>query len=106
MPTQEEKTHGMLCWLLAIVIPVISPIIFMLIAKEKPFVYANAMQCLTMNLVWYIGGSILAAVTCGIGGIVLIVPLIFNIMGGVAANNGTVYEPPITGQLAKNWFHI
>jgi uncharacterized Tic20 family protein len=48
----------------------------------------------------------LAAVTCGIGGIVLIVPLIFNIMGGVAANNGTVYEPPITGQLAKNWFHI
>jgi uncharacterized membrane protein len=112
-PTQEDKTQAMLCWLLGIVIGVISPVIFMLVGKEKPFVYRNAMQCLTFHLcmivVWIIVG-VLAVVTCGIGAILYLVPfvwsLIVSIMGAMASNSGNVYEPAITGGFAKSWFKV
>jgi uncharacterized membrane protein len=113
MPTQEEKTNAMLCWLLGIVIGIISPVIFMLVGKDKPFVYRNSMQCLTfhiMLIVVWIVCSILAVVTCGIGAILYLVPfawgLIVSIMGAVASNNGQVYEPMITSGLAKSWFKV
>ncbi len=96
----------MLCWLLSIFFPLLSPIIFMLVGKDRPFVYANAMQCLTMDLLWWIGGTIIAVITCGIGSIIFIVPLIFSIMGTIRANNAEIYEPPITGPLAKKWFNV
>jgi len=106
VPSQEDKTQAMLCWLLAIPIGFISPLIFMLIGKEKPFVYANAMQCLTMMLVLWVVLVVLTIVTCGIGIIFFVVPLIFSILGCIAANGGTIYEPPITGPLAKKWFKV
>jgi len=96
----------MLCWLLTIVIGFVSPIIFMLIGKDKPFVYANSMQCLVMSLGWTVILFILTLITCGIGAIGFVIPLIFAILGAVQANSGEVYEPPITGALAKKWFKI
>ena len=42
--TQEDKTQGMLVWVLSIFIGIMSPIIFMLRAKENPFVYRHSMQ--------------------------------------------------------------
>jgi uncharacterized protein len=105
-PTQEDKTQAMLCWLLSIIIGFISPIIFMLVGKDKPFVYANAMQCLTMMLVLWVVLMIVTVVTCGIGAVLFIIPLIFSIMGAMAAKDGKVYEPPVTGPLAKKWFNV
>jgi uncharacterized membrane protein len=107
MPTQEERTQAMLCWVLSIFIGFISPLIFMLTSgKEKAFVYANAMQCLTMMLLLWVVLIAITIVTCGIGAVLYIVPLIFSILGAVSANNGKIYEPPITGPLAKKWFNV
>lgn len=111
--SQEDKTHAMLCWLLGIFIGIISPVIFMLIDKEKQFVYRNSMQCLTFHIclviLWFIVG-IVGIFTCGIGFVLYLVPfiwgLIVSIMGAMAANNGNVYEPALTGGLAKSWFKV
>lgn len=67
----------MLCWLLGIIIGIISPVIFMLVDKDKPFVYKNSMQRLTFHIVllalWVICG-ILAVVTCGVGIVLYLIP--------------------------------
>lgn len=47
---QDEKTQAMLVWLLSIFIGFISPLIFMFVAKDKPFVYRNSMLCLTQAI--------------------------------------------------------
>ncbi len=113
MPTQEEKTHAMLCWLLSIFLYIISPVIFMVVGKDKEFVYKNSMQCLTFQIliaiVWFAVG-VFGVITCGIGFVLYLIPFIVNlvvaIMGAMAANNGTVYEPPLTSGLAKAWFKV
>lgn len=112
-PAQDEKTQAMLSWILGIFIGIISPLIFMLVGKEKPFIYRNAMQGMAFQIVmlilWVIVG-ILSVVTCGIGVILYLVPWIWNlivcIMGAIASNNGQVYEPMFTGKLAKSWFKV
>ncbi|GMU31792.1 MAG: hypothetical protein AMXMBFR19_21300 [Chthonomonadaceae bacterium] len=111
--SQDDRTHAMLCWLLGIIIGIISPVIFMLVDKDKPFVYKNSMQCLTFHIVllalWVICG-ILAVVTCGVGIVLYLIPfvwgLIVSILGGIAANNGKVYEPAITASFARSWFKV
>ncbi len=96
---QEEKTQAMLVWLLAIFIGFISPLIFILIAKDKKFVYFHAAQCMTFWLL----GLVFAIVTCGIGGILVTVVCI---IGLIKANSGEWWEPPVTGNLARNWFKL
>lgn len=109
----DDNMQGMLCWLLGIFIGFISPLIFMITGKERPKVYANAMQCLTFHLmmiVLWIIVIIISVVTCGIGAILYLVPwaigLVFSIIGTIEANKGNVYEPPVTGPLAKSWFKV
>lgn len=108
MATQEERTQGLLCWLLSLVpgIGILSPIIFLIISKQRSFVYANAAQCLIMSVGWNIIVWLATIVTCGIGAIGWVVPVIFAILGAVKASSGEVFEPPLTGPLAKNWFGI
>jgi uncharacterized membrane protein len=111
--SQEDRLQAMLCWLLGIVLPIISPIIFMLVGQNKSFVFRNAIQCLTFHLVILIlevALAFVAVATCGIGAI-LYIPLalwglIVSIMGAIAANNGQVYAPPATGNLARQWFKV
>jgi uncharacterized membrane protein len=110
-PTSEEKTHAMLCWLLAIFIGFISPIIFMIMDKDKPFVYRNAMQALTFQIgifVLYMIAMVLVVVLIGalLIPVVGILHVVFAILGTINANNGIVYEPPVTGPLAKKWFNV
>jgi len=112
-PAQDEKTQAMLNWLLGIFIGIISPVIFMLVGKEKPFIYRNAMQAMAfhicMLILWVIVG-ILSVVTCGIGVVLYVIPWIWSlvvcILGAIAANNGTVYEPPLTAKFAQSWFKV
>lgn len=81
----------------------------MMINKDKPFAHHHAAQALTVGLM-ATALSIIGAVTfcLGIGMIILslvgLYPLIIGIMGAIAANNGNRFEPPITGNLSKNWF--
>lgn len=116
-PGSDDNMQSMLCWLLSIFIGFISPIIFMLTGKERPKVYANAMQCLTFCIcefiafiVFFIISIPLAFITCGLGSFIVFIPwviaVIFKIMGTIEANKGNVYEPPLTRPLAKSWFKV
>jgi uncharacterized membrane protein len=107
VPSQEEKTQGTLVWAIGILTWIV-PLIFLLISKEKPFVYRNAVQCLTFQVCLFVLMMICIVTVVGI----LITPfiwllgLVIGIMGAMAANKGEIYEPPVTGNLAKQWFKI
>ncbi|HEY3783381.1 MAG TPA: DUF4870 domain-containing protein [Fimbriimonadaceae bacterium] len=119
--TQDEKSQAMLMWLLCLVINIFSPIIFMLVGKDKPGVYRSAMQALTFYIVMiilyfavWIVVFLLALVTHGFG-IFLMIPIfgvlgLFGlyviIMGAVESNKGNVFEPPITSNFARAWFKV
>jgi uncharacterized membrane protein len=108
-------------WILSLFIGIISPIIFMLVGKEKPGVYRSSMQALTFMIVLlvayiavYAVGFVLAIITHGFGlllmfpllGVLGIFALYVVIKGAIESNNGNVFEPPITGNLAKQWFKV
>ncbi len=106
---QDQKTQALLVWILSLFIGFISPLIFFFIAKDKPFVYHHACQALTFSIVMfvlYIISIVLMFVVIGI----ILMPLIglaalaVIIMGAIAANAGSRFEPPVTGNLSKSWF--
>lgn len=107
---QDEKTQALLVWVLSIVIGFIGPLIFLLTAKDKKFVYHHAAQALAFHIVllvlWIICGLLICA--AGIGlllmPIVALAALAVSIMGLIAANGGSYFEPPISGNLSKSWF--
>ncbi len=98
-------------WILAIFIGFIGPLIFFIIAKDKPFVYRHSAQALALQIVVavsYIVAMILMVVLIGL----LLLPvvglfhLIICIMGAMAANKGDEYDPPLTSALAKSLFKV
>jgi len=108
MVSQDEKTQAMLMWILSIPLGFISGLIFMLVAKDKPFVYRHAVQALTFTLAINIVVVILIATVVGI----IIFPfvgifgLVICIIAALAANKGEEYNPPITSGLCKSMFKI
>ncbi|MBC8064200.1 MAG: DUF4870 domain-containing protein [Chlorobia bacterium] len=117
---QEQRTHALLSWLLMFVISFISPLIFFLIAKEdKPFVKQHAATGLTLVIV-----NVAAAVVIVILGIILafagplallILPiwgiyglavLALVIMGAIAGNAGSQFDPPLIGNLRRTIFKV
>lgn len=120
VPSQEDKTQAMLVWVLAFVISIISPLIFMSTAKGKPFVYRNAMLCLTQMIV-ALGLSIglwiiffLLAMVAGplaflafpLIGLIGLGNLVLTIMAIMKAINGEYWDPPVIGKLATQWFKV
>jgi uncharacterized membrane protein len=93
-PSQEEKTQAMLSWFLSIVAGFIPPLIFFIIAADKPFVKRHAAMCLGLQIAATAVYIILFVTVVGI----LLVPvlgivcLVFAIMGGLAANKGVYYD--------------
>lgn len=111
MVSSEDKTQAMLCWVLCFFIGIISPVIFMLTGKEKPFVYRHAMQCLTFQLGVLIAMLIGGATVCiGIGvviiGVAYVGSIVICIMAAIKAYNGEQYDPPLTTSLARKWFKV
>jgi len=115
MPTQEDRMQALVMWILAAIpgIGIVSPLVFMFRSKNREFVYRNTMQCLAFMILVYIVWVIviiLAVATCGIGAILSVVPtllqIIGGIVGGITANKGAVYEPPISSNLARAWFRV
>jgi uncharacterized membrane protein len=114
---QEQKTHALLSWLLMFVISFISPLIFFFMAADKPFLKHHAATALTLVIV-NIGISIalfilafilalagpLALLMLPIWGIYALAMLALIIMGAIAGNAGSRFEPPLIGNLAKSWF--
>lgn len=114
---QEQRTHALLCWLLMFVIGFISPLIFFFMATDKPFLKHHAATALTLVIVQIV--VVIAIVVLGIllafaGPLALLVLPIWGlfglaclavvIMGAIAGNSGSRFEPPLVGNLAKSWF--
>ncbi len=110
MPTQEEKTFAMLAWVLSIPLRIVGPLIFIIIAKDKPFVFSHAIQCLMFDIIVSVALAVFFTVTCGVGLILLpfliLADLIIVVLAVLNANNGLTYEPPVTGPPVKKWFNL
>ena len=106
MVSQEERTLALLMWIISIFISVIVPLVFVLTQRDKRFVYGHSAQALTFHLALLVVGTVLTIVTCGIGAVLFILGVIFPIIGAIKANNGEVWNVPITGGLARKLFGI
>jgi uncharacterized membrane protein len=118
-PTQEEKTHALLSWVLMIVIGFISPLIFLLISKDKPFVYRHAAQglslCITLIPIYIVMWIIIIILAMAGPLALLAIPLYLAlfafviyvvVMGAINANKGLTFDPPVSSQVCKAIFKV
>ncbi|WP_084103263.1 DUF4870 domain-containing protein [Demequina sp. NBRC 110056] len=105
----DERTMGLLTHLSAILIGLFGPLIFWLIYKERSdFLNDQGKEALNFNItvaIAYVVSYILMAVTFGIlfflPFLVWVVALVFQIMGGMAANKHQRYRYPFALRLVK-----
>jgi uncharacterized membrane protein len=115
----EERTHALLSWVLSFVIGFISPLIFFLISKDKPFVKHHAATGLTMVIVGFCAGvamGILGFILAFAGPLVLLMIPIYIlvglfflavlIMGAIAGNAGSRFDPPVIGKFRDAIFKV
>ena len=118
--SQEEKTHALLSWVLMIVISIISPLIFLLIDKDKPFVYRHAAQglayCITVVVaaiaLWIVVFVLamifapLALIGIPIWLAIIALNIYVIVMGAINANKGLPFDPPVSTAVAKALFKV
>jgi uncharacterized membrane protein len=92
--TSDDRLWGLLAYLVSPLVPVL--ILLLEDKKNRPFLKAHNMQALLLGIVEYILVGILSAVSFGIlGCIIWIAVLVINIMYGMKANKGEVFEIPV-----------
>ncbi|WP_233514053.1 DUF4870 domain-containing protein, partial [Micromonospora craterilacus] len=87
----------------------VAPLIAMMTrGQQSPVVRAHSVAALNFQLTWAVVGLlswVLTAITCGIlffvPMIVWVVPVIFGIIAGVKANDGTLYAYPMSYAFVK-----
>jgi len=114
--TSDERLWGMLAHLSALLGYVvglgqyIAPLVIYLVYRERSrFVAFHALQALYFQLallvLWAIV-IILTLITCGLGAIFAVVPIVLNLvfvlMAAIRANNGEWYELPLVGAIARS----
>jgi uncharacterized Tic20 family protein len=104
--TQDDRQMALLAHLGGILLGFVAPLVVWLIKKDQSrFVDDQGKEALNFQLTLLIGHLIAIPVSCFTFGManaaVGIVGLIFGIMGGVEANNGTVYRYPINIRMIK-----
>ncbi len=107
-PTSEEKTYGVLSWVLGFLVSFLGPLIFFLISTDKPFAKRHAAMALGTQLVLAVIGIVLVITVVGIVllPVVGVASIVFAIMGAIAANNGNEYTPPVIGSFIANLFKV
>ncbi len=111
VPSQDEKTQAMLCWLLTIVIGFIGPIIFFVISADKPYVKRQAALALTLAIVVYAASFVSAILIFVLIGflllpVVVIYSLVICIQGAIAANKGENFRPGIIDGICMSLFKL
>jgi uncharacterized Tic20 family protein len=113
LQTQDEKQMGMflhLSQLLNIILPfggVIAPIVLWQMKKDQmPALDAHGkmvVNWLISSLIYYVISGVLAIVLIGFLGIfaLIIMGIVFPIIGGIKANNGELWEYPLTIKFLK-----
>ncbi len=108
-PTKDERNLALLAHLLGLFTSILGPLLIWLLKKEdSPYVDDQGREALNFNLTLlfaYIGVSILAAITCGIGGLLFIPLVLYHlvlaILATVAASKGETYRYPLTVRLVQ-----
>ncbi len=112
VPTQDEKTWGMLAHLSALVagifgFPFLGPLIVMLTkGKESKWVEAQSKEALNFSITATVAIWISAVLMfCMVGFILLpivgLAALVLTVLAGLKANNGEMYRYPATVRLVK-----
>lgn len=110
-PTSEERTHALLIWVLTIFAGFLPGLIFLLVAKDKPYVYRQAALALTGSIIWIllmVVSSILVMVLVGILTYLLtfIWLLVVCIQGAIACNKGEDYSPKFISDWTIKLFRV
>lgn len=99
---QDERMWAMLAHIGAVVLGFIAPLIVLLVQGEKsPFTRANAVESLNFQISLLIVGIPLTIITCGLGAVIFVVGIVFEIIGGIKANGGEEYRYPAALRLVK-----
>lgn len=112
VPTQDEKTWGMLAHLSALVagmfgFPFLGPLIVMLTkGKESQWVESHAKEALNFQItvtaaIWISAALMLCVVGFLLLPVIGLAALILTILAGIKANNGEMYRYPATVRLVK-----
>jgi uncharacterized membrane protein len=104
-PSQEERTHATLSWVLSIFFGFIPGLIFFLMATDKPFLKRHAAMALGLNIAVMILYAVLFITIIG-PLVVWVAAIVFSIMGAVAANKGEAYDVPLIGPMLANMFKV
>ena len=107
--TADEKNLAMLAHLLGAFTSVVGPLIIWLLKKdESAFINQEAREALNFQLTALIAYTLLtvvAFITCGLGGVliplVMLAVLILGIVAAVAAKDGKPYRYPLTLRLVQ-----
>jgi uncharacterized Tic20 family protein len=99
---QDERMWAMLAHLGAVILGFIAPLVVLLVQGEKsPFTRANAVESLNFQISLLIVGIPLTIITCGLGAVIFLVGIVFEIIGGIKANGGEAYRYPVAIRLVK-----
>ncbi|MDC0708009.1 DUF4870 domain-containing protein [Stigmatella sp. ncwal1] len=112
VPTQDEKTWGMLAHLSALVagifgFPFLGPLIVMLTkGKESKWVESHAKEALNFQItataaIWISAALMLCVVGFLLLPVIGLAALVFTILAAIKANNGEMYRYPATVRLVK-----
>lgn len=99
----DEKTWALIAHFGGIVVGFLAPLIAMLVkGDESPTVRAHAVEALNFQITWAVIILVATTVTCGFG-IVIAYPImiILAVMGGIKANEGTLWRYPAIFRLIK-----
>jgi uncharacterized Tic20 family protein len=107
--TSDEKTWAMLTHFGGIVLGFIAPLIVLLAkGNESPTLRAHAVEALNFQITWGIASLLATVIAICTFGVLFFLPLvtwavvlIFSIIAGMRANEGQLYQYPMTVRLVK-----
>jgi len=107
--TSEEKTWALIAHFGGIIVGFIAPLVALLVkGGDSPTVRAHAVEALNFQITWGVAliiASILAVCSFGflffLPFIPIVIIVIFSILGGLKANEGQVYQYPMSIRLVK-----
>ena len=105
----DDKTWALIAHFGGIVVGFIAPLVALLVrGNESPTVRAHAVEALNFQITWNVAtfiASIIAACTLGLlfflPFITWVIIIVFSIIGGLRANEGQLYQYPMTIRLVK-----
>lgn len=98
----DEKMFALLAHLSPLAcLAFIGPIVAMLVKSDSEFVKYHAIQALVFQAVMVVGILLINVVTCGMGGMLGILPVIGSIYVGIQAFNGSWDGYPMLDSIGR-----